>query len=306
MTDFSPRTWLPRVLLGLVGVYILYILCVGALTTVANQTYKAPAEQPKDDVARASCIAEALVQPMEEELDGLFGWLPNDILLVPRIVDNKTNYQRGVIYATRSASEVLAKTVARFGERDTLPPMLVNATTKDFAYADDVWGWWFLYNSEKRYRDGIKNWRLWASKVTGNPEDKKAQVYNLTTSDIVEILNWAIKTVDYTLGVLNDDKVGHFHGDDVIYYVKGISHVVDCVIEGLLQCDTSIAERGGKENVDELLKRLSMISRFNPIYVVGGSYGVGDSFWPNHIAAMARHVDVVSNRLTDIRNAMEK
>ena len=71
MTDFSPRTWLPRVLLGLVGVYILYILCVGALTTVANQTYKAPAETPKDDVARASCIAEALVQPMEEELDGL-------------------------------------------------------------------------------------------------------------------------------------------------------------------------------------------------------------------------------------------
>ena len=223
----------------------------------------------------------------------------------PRIIDNKTSFQLGVIYATRSGSEVLARTVARFGDRDTLPHMLVDATQKHFAYAEDSWGWWFLYNSEKRYREGIADWRLWASRVTGE-QTKQAQVYNVTTSDIVEIMNWAIKTMEYTLGVLNDDKVGHFYGDNVIYYVKGISRVVDNIIEGLLQCDSSIIERGGKENVDELLKRLHMISQFNPIYVVGGSYGVGDSFWPNHIAAMARHIDVVSNRLTDIRNAMEK
>ena len=261
----SKRTWVVRGLAGLVAVYVLYLLAVGLFTTVAGQSYKAPAEAPADDRAKAACIAEALVQPLEEELDGAFGWLPNDILLVPRIIDNKTSFQLG----------------------------------------EDSWGWWFLYNSEKRYREGIADWRLWASRVTGE-QTKQAQVYNVTTSDIVEIMNWAIKTMEYTLGVLNDDKVGHFYGDNVIYYVKGISRVVDNIIEGLLQCDSSIIERGGKENVDELLKRLHMISQFNPIYVVGGSYGVGDSFWPNHIAAMARHIDVVSNRLTDIRNAMEK
>lgn len=301
----SKRTWVVRGLVGLVAVYVLYLLAVGLFTTVAGQSYKAPAEAPADDRAKATCIADALVQPLEEELDGAFGWLPNDILLVPRIIDNKTSFQLGVIYATRSGSEVLARTVARFGDRDTLPHMLVDATQKHFAYAEDSWGWWFLYNSEKRYREGIADWRLWASRVTGE-QTKQAQVYNVTTSDIVEIMNWAIKTMEYTLGVLNDDKVGHFYGDNVIYYVKGISRVVDNIIEGLLQCDSSIIERGGKENVDELLKRLHMISQFNPIYVVGGSYGVGDSFWPNHIAAMARHIDVVSNRLTDIRNAMEK
>ncbi len=301
----STRTWVLRGLAALVGVFVLYLLAVGMFSTVAGQAYKAPAEAPADDKARAVCLAEALVQPLEEELDSLFGWLPNDILLVPRIIDNKTSYQRGVIYATRSASEVLARTAARFGDRDTLPHMLVDATQKNFAYADDVWGWWALYNTEKRYRDGIADWRLWASRVTSE-KVKQAQIYNMTTSDIVEVMNWAIKTMDYALGVLNDDKVGHFYSDNVIYYVKGLSRVVDNVIEGLLVCDSSIMERGGRENVEELVKRLQMISIFNPIYVVGGSYGVGDSFWPNHIAAMARHVDVVSNRLTDIRNAMEK
>lgn len=305
MASTSIRSWIPRILLGLVAVYVLYLVAVGVLTTVSGQKYVAPAEAPADDKARASVMAEALVQPLERELDGTFGWLPNDILFVPSIIDNKTNFQRGVIYATRSGSEILAKTVARYGDRDTLPPMLVAATQKQFAYADDMWGWWFLYNTEKLYREGIANWRLWASRVTGE-QTKSSQVYNLTTSDIVEILNWANRNMEYLLGILNDDKVGHFRTDDVIYYVKGVTHVVDCVIEGLLQCDSSIVERGGKENVEELLKRFDMISRFNPIYVVGGSYGVGDGFWPNHIAAMARHVDVVSNRLTDVRQAMEK
>ena len=98
----SKRTWVVRGLVGLVAVYVLYLLAVGLFTTVAGQSYKAPAEAPADDRAKAACIAEALVQPLEEELDGAFGWLPNDILLVPRIIDNKTSFQLGVIYATRS------------------------------------------------------------------------------------------------------------------------------------------------------------------------------------------------------------
>ncbi|MCR5169892.1 MAG: hypothetical protein K6C33_05455, partial [Desulfovibrio sp.] len=108
----------------------------------------------------------------------------------------------------------------------------------------------------------------------------------------------------YALGMLNDENVGHFRADDVVYYVKGVCYVVDNILEALLICDESIATRGGKENVDECQKRFNMISAFNPIYVVAGSYGVGDSFWPNHIAALARHVDVVNNRLSDIRHAM--
>ena len=133
---------------------------------------------------------------------------------------------------------------------------------------------------------------------------KNGQIYNMTTNDVVAILNWCIATTDYALGMLNDENVGHFRADDVVYYVKGVCYVVDNILEALLICDESIATRGGKENVDECQKRFNMISAFNPIYVVAGSYGVGDSFWPNHIAALARHVDVVNNRLSDIRHAM--
>ncbi|MDO5536731.1 MAG: DUF2333 family protein [Desulfovibrionaceae bacterium] len=303
--NFPVRALLARLAVILGGLLVIYILCVGAFSTVAKQSYRAPETAPATDQARAACMAEALVQPLEEELDSLFGWLPNDLFLVPRIIDNKTSYQRGVVYATRQASDVLAKAIARYGDRDTVPALLVSATSRDFAYAENVWGWWAIYNSEKRYRDGIDKWRQWASLVDSDNK-KQAQIYNLTTNNVVEIINWANSQMEFTLGVLNDVKVGHFQSDDVIYYVKGVCRVVDNVLEGLVQCDSSLVERGGKENVEEVLRRFHMISQFNPVYVVAGSYGVGDSFWPNHIAAMARHIDIVSNRLTDIARTMEK
>ncbi|MBO4296611.1 MAG: DUF2333 family protein [Desulfovibrio sp.] len=298
----SSHSLLTKTVLTILGIYVLYICCVGLFSTVSDQAYQPPAELPKTDKDRAAVMADALVQPIDGELHCLFGWLPNDLFPVPQFIDNKTNFQRGVIYAIRSASDVLAHQIARYGERDTVPPLLVDATAKYFAYADNVWGWWWLYDTESRYKAGVKNWRRWAELV--GIGGKNGQIYNMTTNDVVAILNWCIATTDYALGMLNDENVGHFRADDVVYYVKGVCYVVDNILEALLICDESIATRGGKENVDECQKRFNMISSFNPIYVVAGSYGVGDSFWPNHIAALARHVDVVNNRLSDIRHAM--
>lgn len=297
---------LPARIIGiLIGLFMVYLAAIGVLSKVSGQSYVKPSFAVKDDVSRAACLAEGLVQPLDEELNCLFGWLPNDLFFVPKIIDNKTNFQRGVIYATRTASPVLAESAARFGDRDTIPAMLMDASSRDFAYADNVWGMYFLYNSEKKYKAGIEAWRTWAKNV--NVNDKKLHtVYNMTTADIVAVLKWAKKTMDYAMGVLNDENIGHFKADDVIYYVKGMSRVVDSVLNALLLCDSSIVDRGGRENVIECLKRLDNIRNFNPWYVFSGTRGSGDSFNPNHIAGLARHVDVVSNRLSDIRVAMEK
>lgn len=299
------KSFLLRILVVLVGLYVIYVACVGLFSLVANQRYNAPAAAVETDRDKAVVMSEALVQGLDEELNSRFGWIANDLFPVPQLIDNKTNYQRGIIYATRSASDILAQTISRLGDKDTISPLLDAATAKFFAYADNVWGWWYLYDTESKYKAGIKNWRLWAASV-GDERVKKPAVFNMTTGDEVAILNWSIKIMNYMLGILNDTKVGHFSSDDVVYYVKGIAHVVDNVLQSMIACDSNVITRGGEDNVDECVKRFSMISRFNPIYVVAGSYGVGDGFWPNHIAALARHVDIVSNRLEDIRNALEK
>ena len=262
-----------KILLGLVGIYVLYLLAVGLGSTTCPEGYKAPelGDTPLTDRDKAMIMAQAVTHSLDSQLNSTFGWIPNDLLLVPSIDDNITNYQKGVIYATRPASDMVAKTISRFGQNDTLDPRLVDATSRYFPYSADVWGWAVVYNTEGKYKDGIQNWISWAASVDSGA--KNAGIYNVKSDDVYQILKYCTSMLEYTLGIA---------------------------------VDSSVVARGGKENVEVALQRLDYIRNFNPWYVVAGGNDIGDAMLPNHIAALARHIDVASNRITDIRNSMEK
>ena len=137
-------------------VYFIYLLCIGVFTSTCKEAYTPPQlNEQSTDKDKAVILADALTFSVEQELDSFFGWLPNDILLPASFSDNITNYQRGVIYATRPASDVLAKTISRFGTKGTIDSRLVNATSRDFVYGADVWGFWFIYDCEGKYNHGL-------------------------------------------------------------------------------------------------------------------------------------------------------
>ncbi|MGN0902361.1 MAG: hypothetical protein ACI4M9_03675 [Succinivibrio sp.] len=208
------------------------------------------------------------------------------------------------MYATRPASDIMAKTVSRFGKNDTIDKRLVDATSRYFVYASDVWGFWFIYSTEDKYKQGIKNWINWAASVDSGA--KNAGIYNVKSDDVYSILKYCNSMLEYTLGILNDEKMGHFVSDNNIYFAKGVAAVVENVLRGIIAVDSSVVSRGGEENVKEALSRLTYIREFNPMYVVAGGNLTGDAMLPNHVAALARHIDVASNRISDIMSSMEK
>lgn len=288
-----------------VGAYALYVCAIGLITSPSTELYNPPKiDEQSTDHDKAVVMAQACTKALDDELNSLFGWLPNDLMLVPSIIDNTTAYQKGVIYATRPASDILAKTVARFGNNDTIDKRLADATSRFFTYSEYAWGFWFVYDAESKYKDGIKNWLSWAESIGTNA--KNAGIYNVKSDDVYQVMNYCANMCDYALGILNDENMGHFTSDDNIYFVKGIAAVVTNVIKGMLAVDKSIVERGGAENVAECLKRFEYISNFNPIYVTAGGNAIGDAMLPNHVAAIARHFDVANNRIEDIMKAMSK
>lgn len=292
-----------KALLGLVGVVVLYILAVGLVSSPSSPQYK-PEVLPANatDQQRAMVIAEGVTYALQAELDKFFGFLPNDIG-IPFILDNVPNYQSGVIYATRPASEIMAQTAARYGTRDTIDARLADATSRYFSYSENVWGFSFIYDAEGKYKAGINKWFEWAKSVGTN--SKNAGVYNLKSDDVYNIIKYCITMTDYALGVLNDD-TSHFKSDNRIYYAKGIAAVTGNVFRALLAVDNTVIERGGKENVEAALKRLDMIADFSPLYIMAGGNAVGDAMMPNHVAACARHFDILNNRLSDILLAMAR
>lgn len=285
--------------------YVLYVACVGLISNVSPQSY-APAkvDNTADERQKAQILAHGVTDALETELSSLFGWLPNDILMEQKIIDNKTAYQRGVIYATRPASDIVAKTAGRVGERDTIDSRLSDATSRYFTYADNVWGFLFVYDCEGKYKAGIKGWQDWANSVGTKSRD--AGIYNVKSDDVFNILKYCAAMTDYALGILNNTDIGHMDADNNIYYVKGVAKVAGNVLRALIAVDESVVARGGAENVDEALKRFAYIDEFNPLYVVAGGNARGDAMLPNHIAAMARHLDVANNRLNDMMASMDK
>lgn len=291
-------------LLGIVLLIVIYVAAIGLISSPSGTQYKPePLPANATDRQRAEVIATGVTYALDEQLHSLFGFLPND-LIAPWILDNTPQFQRGVIFATRPASEIVAQTVARFGTRDTLDQRLADATSRFFSYSENVWGFLFIYDAEGMYKSGIKNWYSWAGAVGSTA--KNAGVYNLKSDDVYNIIRYCISMTDYALGVLNNDQSGHFKADDNVYYTKGIAAVTGNVLRSLIAVDHTLLSRGGQENINEALLRLDMIAEFNPVYVMAGGNKVGDAMMPNHVAALARHFDILGNRLNDILSSMAR
>lgn len=287
---------------GIVLAIVAWVLAIGIISSASTDAYKPePLPASATDQERAQVIARGLTYALDDTLSSTFGFLPND-LIAPWILDNTPYYQRGVVYATRPASEVIAQEVGRYGSRDTIDPRLADATSRYFSYSEFAWGFLFIYDAEGKYRAGIKNWADWAQSV--GTQGKNGAVFNLRSDDIYAIIKYCVTMTDYALGVLNNDKMSHFSADNNVYYAKGICAVVGNVLRALAAVDNTLSDRGGAENLQEALLRLDYIAEFNPIYVMAGGNTVGDAMMPNHVAALARHIDVTNNRLNDMLQSM--
>ena len=288
----------------IVGLVVVWVLAIGLISSANTTAYRPePLPATATDQERAQVIACGLTYALDDTLSSTFGFLPND-LIAPWILDNTPYYQRGVVYATRPASEVISQEVGRYGNRDTVDPRLADATSRYFSYSEFAWGFLFVYDAEGKYRAGIQNWAKWAQSV--GVEGKQGAVFNLRSDDIYAIVKYCVTMTDYALGVLNNDKMGHFSTDNNVYYAKGICAVVGNVLRALVAVDSTLSERGGAENLQEALQRLDYIAEFNPIYVMAGGNTVGDAMMPNHVAALARHIDVTNNRLNDMLQSMTR
>ena len=289
---------------GIIGLIVLWLLAVGLISSPSSSPYRPEAlPSTATEQEKAQVLANGLTHALEEELNSFFGFLPND-LITPWFIDNTTYYQSGIIYATRPGSDIISKEVGRFGNRDTVDPRLADATSRHFSYSENVWGFLFVYDAESKYRAGISRWDEWAKSI--GTTGKSAGVFNLKSDDVYNIIKYCITMSDFALGVLNDNNISHFSADNAVYYAKGIMAVTSNIFRALIAIDQSISDRGGVENVKEALNRFDLISEFNPTYVVAGGNKVGDAMLPNHVAALARHIDVASNRLNDMLESMSR
>ena len=70
-----------KIILGVIGIYVLYVLAIGLISSTCPEHYTAPdLGDNATDKDKAMIMADAVTHSLDTELDSVFGWIPDDLL----------------------------------------------------------------------------------------------------------------------------------------------------------------------------------------------------------------------------------
>ena len=259
-----------------------------------DEKYKFTEHQNKS-LGDGGLLIDSIFNQLDRELNSPLGWIANDIFPATYILDNKSNRQKGVIFATRMLEEFFSTKLSKYGKNDNENPQLKKIREELIVFSAEKWGILFLPSPEAKYREAMKLKEIYKKDLS----EKKA-IYNLKTNDLFDLLNLITneKLLDQAIGEVMDDTVSFDKIDDKIYYVQGVVLVLRDFVGTLAMVDENqIFDKGATENLKVALANMDEIANFNPIMVVNGK---NDAMWADHMSKVAKYLTVIDKRLTDV------
>lgn len=244
-------------------------------------------------------LFSSIVYQLERELQSPFGWTPNDIFPLTAWLDNRTNRQRGVIFATRVLVNFFSLNIGKYGRADKEDENLKEARTKYFPFTESKW--WFPA-SEEMYLEGINCIRNYKQDL-----EKGKTTYNIRSDDKYNVLLMITgeELLGPTLGLLiqTNQEVGFDELDDHVYYAQGVVLVLRDFLHTLVNLYPDIVEKGGEENIKIAFRDMDKIAKFDPLIVLRGDH---DSLFADHRGKVARYLMNVRERLKDVAESMRR
>jgi hypothetical protein len=230
-----------------------------------------PAKSPNR--VKGITFVDAVIEPLQSELDRFWGWRPNDLI---QFTDNVNHYQLGVIEATRRTSIVLAERISRTGSSDPYVRELEQAMSM---FAIDP-GTWMFPRAEGKYLEGLDNIRIYRGMLLR----KEARFYNRMDNLVPLILTYESILGSVTENLLRKD-VSFFQSDDIFFYAKGVCAMILSVMEGVgVDFQETIEAAQSTGIYEEIIFSLRQIVAMNPPVILDGG---PNSPWANHRANVA-------------------
>jgi len=107
-------------------------------------------------------FTDVIIRLAEQELSGPGGWTPNDIFPSPAwLLDNKPNFQLGVLEAVRYSARAMRDSLARQRTTDTIDADCDQAFT---SFSNDPHKW-MMPSAEGKYAQGIKHLKTYSQRL---------------------------------------------------------------------------------------------------------------------------------------------
>ena len=233
-----------------------------------------PAPRARDEgQLRGMVFLDAIIDPLQNELDRFWGWRPNDII---QPTDNVNNYQLGVLEATRRTSIVLAERISRTGSSAPYVRELEQAMSM---FAIDPTNWIFP-RPEVKYREGLDNIRAYQEMLKRG----EARFHNRMDNLVPLILVYKSLLESCIENLLRKD-VSFFKIDDIFFYSQGVSAMMLSAMEGVgVDFRDPIESAQSIEVYEGIMFSLRQVVEMRPPVILDGS---PRSIWANHRANMA-------------------
>lgn len=268
MSRLLPSKW--SVLLAVVVLLVAAYLGTALWFSIKPAVPAVEADESNED---GHATVTLMVDLMRAQLDTYGGWLPNDLPPGPGwFVDNKPNFQLGVLQTLRHTSRVLRDNLTRQRTSDAVHK---EADLAYSSYANNPVKWAFP-SAEGVFERGNRSLERFRSEL-GDTARFVPRADNLI--QLLEIYTSELGAVNSRLLEARTEEVGRLEVDDNLYYAQGVAYAMLGMMRAVEHDFREvIADKNAGEITGLVIESLEH-TQFEPIVVTNGSR---DGLLANH------------------------
>ncbi|HEY2524989.1 MAG TPA: DUF2333 family protein [Candidatus Binataceae bacterium] len=250
--------------------------------------------------------ATTLAAIMENELNGFFGWRPNDFFLwgMHVMADNNANRQLGIIMAVRETMRVFKDHLTKVSS-NAYDPNLVIADTD---FRNDAQKW-ILPSAESKYRDGVRRLHLYVAGLHATPETSRE--LNQRNVELIRLIqSWGDMLGDAHANLYRTHKddgtpVHAWEVDDYFYHAQGYTEVMYYMMQAVKrEYHQSLSTKPVLAQLfDDAIDPLGKAALMKPLVVMNGS---PDGIFANHRRNLDAYISEARQKMYSIREELER
>jgi hypothetical protein len=279
---------LPEVLTG-AGALVLIVLLSVWMYVGSRQSEPF---QAKMTGAEGVNFVEVNRELTQVELDSFTGWTPNDYLPLTAFLDNKQNFQLGVIETIRFSVRVLRDNLSRQRTTDQID----NDVKKAFEFYSNDPKKWLFPSYESRLENASQALERYAERLKSG----KARFYP-RSDNLIQLLDQYASLLGAATTSLTDESLGWLETDDRFYYSKGVAYAMYVEMQAVQKDFHQVLKKNDAEELTASIIRELRDTWFEPTVVLKGDK---DGVYANHLKNLASDLLGIRQKLNSLSSVL--
>ncbi|HKI60287.1 MAG TPA: DUF2333 family protein [Mariprofundaceae bacterium] len=226
------------------------------------------------------------------ELDSFTGWTPNDYLPLTAFLDNKQNFQLGVIETVRFSVRVLRDNLSRQRTTDQID----DDVKKAFEFYSNDPNKWIFPSYEGRLKEASQALQSYTERLKSG----KAR-FHPRSDNLIQLLEQYSSLLGSATTSLTDESLGWMETDDRFFYSKGVAYAMYVEMQAVQKDFHEVLKKNDGEELTAAIIRELRDTWFEPTVVLNGSK---DGIYANHLKNLASDLLGIRQKLNSLSSVL--